>query len=48
LKNNENTYVAFIDLKRAFDFVDRDMLQYKLLRSGIDGKIYTVIKSMYE
>jgi hypothetical protein len=24
------------------------MLLYKLLRSGIDGKIYTAIKSMYE
>jgi len=47
-KNNTNVYTAYIDLKKAFDYVDRDMLLYKLLKLGVDGKIYRSIKSMYE
>jgi hypothetical protein len=27
---NENLYVAFIDLLKCFDFIDRDMMLYKL------------------
>ena len=37
---------AFIDFQKAFDFVDRDVLLYKLLSNGIDGKIYNSIKSI--
>ena len=48
IKNNTNVYTAYIDLKKAFDYVDRDMLLYKLLKLGVDGKIYQSIKSMYE
>lgn len=48
VRNNDNVYTAFVDLKKAFDFVDRDMLLYKLLLNGIDGKVYESVKSMYE
>ena len=42
-------FASFIDLKKAlkFDFVDRDMLLYKLLLNNIDGKLYNSIKSIY-
>ena len=26
IQNNQNLYVAFIDLKKCFDFVDREMM----------------------
>jgi len=44
---NEDTYAAFIDLKKAFDFVNRDLLLYRLLLAGIDGNMYQSIKSIY-
>ena len=40
-------FATFIDLKKAFDFVNRDLLLYKLLLLNIDGKIYNFIKSIY-
>ena len=40
-------FAAFIDLKKAFDFVDRNMLLYKLLHSNINGKMYDSIKNIY-
>ena len=40
-------YCCFIDYKKAFDSVDRNLLWYKLSKCGIRGKLLTVIKSMY-
>ncbi len=34
-------------MQKAFDYVDRDMLFYKLLEYNIDGKIYKSIKALY-
>ena len=39
IRNNVLVFASFIDLKKAFDFIDRDMLLYKLLLHKIDGKI---------
>ena len=47
IKNNKEVFSAFIDLRKAFDFVNRDMLLYKLLLYGIDGKVYNSVKSMH-
>ena len=47
IKNNKDTFTTFIDLKKALDSVDRDLLLYKLLMLNIDGKIYNAIKSTY-
>ena len=45
--NKKSTYCCFIDMKKAFDWVNRDLLLYKLLSYNIDGKIYKCIKAMY-
>ena len=51
IKNRKNqsldTYVAFIDFSKCFDLIDRDMLYFKLIETGIDGKMYFTLKSMY-
>jgi len=44
---NKRLYACFVDFKKAFDSVWREGLRYKLLNSGIGGKLYSVIKSMY-
>ena len=44
IRNNTTVFAAFIDLQKAFDFVDRNMLLYKLLLSNINGKMYDSIK----
>ena len=46
LLNKQNTFGVFIDFQKAFDFVDRDVLLYKLISNGIDGKFYNSIKSI--
>ena len=47
LLSKKDTFATFIDLQKAFDFVDRDALLYRLLSGGIDGKFYNSIKSMF-
>ena len=42
-----SVFAAFIDLKKCFDFIDRDMMLYKLLLNNINGKLYSSIKSVY-
>ena len=42
-----STFVTFIDLQKAFDTVDRELLYHCLLNNGIDGKLYYSIKSLY-
>jgi len=46
--DNLSTYCAFIDMKKAFDWVNRDLLFYKIMSNfGINGKLYDAIKSVY-
>ena len=47
IKNNAQVFSAFIDLKKCFDYIDRDMLLYKLILHRIDGKVYNSIKNIY-
>ena len=47
VNNNKKLFSAFIDFKKAFDFVVRDVLWYKLIQNGVRGKILNVIQSMY-
>ena len=48
LNENKKLYVAFIDYIKAFDYVVRENIWYKLLNYGVKGKIIDVIRSMYE
>ena len=40
-------YLAFVDFQKAYDTVWREGMFFKLLKSGINGKFFNVIKSMY-
>ncbi|XP_060556851.1 uncharacterized protein LOC132717406 [Ruditapes philippinarum] len=42
VRNNKNTFTAFIDLRKCFDFVDRGLLLYKLLLNNVDGRVYHI------
>ena len=47
LDEKRNTFVSFIDFEKAFYWIDRDLLLYKLLLCSIDCKFYYAIKSLY-
>ena len=40
-------FTCFIDLKKAFDTVWHEGLLLKLQKAGINGKMYSILKSMY-
>ena len=37
----------FVDFKKAFDFINRDIIWYKLIKLGVRGMTLNIIKSMY-
>ena len=45
--NNSKLYVAFIDFKKAYDTVNRNILWSVLLHSGIQGKMLRNLKTKY-
>ena len=47
LKTNNNIYACYIDLKSAFDLVNRKLLFWKLYNNGIEGNIMRCIKNIY-
>ena len=48
LKKKNRLYCAFIDYKKAFDFVDRTSLWMKMISTGINGNILRVIHNLYD
>ena len=48
MNKGKPTYCAFVDLKKAFDSVNRNYLWLKLARMGVSKKIIKIIESMYE
>ena len=48
LNKNEKLFCAFLDFTKAFDYVVRDILWYKLIRLGVRGRMLNVIMSMYK
>ena len=42
------TFVAFLDVAKAYDRVWRDGLWFQLLESGIKGKMWRVLKNIYK
>ena len=47
LNTGSRLYCGFVDFSKAFDYVVRDVIWYKLIKLGVRGKILNVIKSMY-
>ena len=47
LLKNTKLYVAFIDFKKAYDTVNRDILWMVLFRSGVRGKMLRMIRGIY-
>ena len=47
LNNGHKLYCAFIDVTKAFDYIVRENLWYKLVKLGVRGKILDILKSMY-
>ena len=43
-----DTFICYIDAKKAFDNVNRDMLWHKPLQIGIKGTFLDAIKSLYD
>ena len=43
-----STFAAFIDFRKAFDCINRDLLFYKMLLYNIDGKIFKSIHSLHD
>ena len=41
-------YCAFVDFRKAFDYISRDCLWYKLLKNGISGNMYDIVRNIYE
>ena len=46
-KKNAKIYSCFVDFKKAFDSVPRDILLKKLLNYGINGKVFNIIRDIY-
>ena len=44
---NESTFAAFVDFRKAFDFVDRGLLLHALLKREVDGNFYRAVKALY-
>ena len=47
-KRKKPLYVCFIDFSKAYDFIDRSALFYKLIAQGVVGPMLRVMQSMYE
>ena len=47
IKMRVSTFTAFIDFKKAYDTVDRNLLWDKLCKIGINGKMFKAVKSLY-
>ena len=46
LSKGEKLFCASVDFTKAFDYVVRDILWYKLIKLGVCGKILNVIMSI--
>ena len=47
LDKKKSLYTFFVDFSKAVDYVIRENLWYKMIKAGVNGKILTIIRSMY-
>ena len=43
-----STFVCFVDMRKAFDTVQRNLLWYKLSKAGVRGKFLSALQSLYD
>ena len=48
LREDKRTYAFFLDIQKAYDSVWHDGLWYKLWDMGVKGRMWHVLKKMYE
>lgn len=48
LHEGKSTFACFVDFKKAFDWIHRDLLEYKLMKYGINGNFYNAIRALYK
>ena len=48
INRGEKLYCCFIDFIKAFDYVVRDNLWFKLVKLGLRGNSLNIVKSMYQ
>jgi hypothetical protein len=46
-KSNKKIFSCFVDFRKAFDLVPRDILLKKLLKYGINRKFFNIIRNIY-
>ena len=46
-KNKTGILASFIDFRKAFDGVDRDLLYYRLVKLGVQGTMLELIRQIY-
>ena len=44
----KSTFAAFIDISKAFDCINRNMLYLKLLKNKVNGNFYNAIVALYK
>ena len=47
INENKYLYCCFVDFTKAFDYIDRDILWYKLIKIGVRGQMLNIIRSIY-
>jgi len=47
LFENKRLYVIFVDMMKCFDSIYRNDLWLKLFKSGIQGKLFRIVRDMY-
>ena len=48
MREGKHTYAFFLDVQKAFDIVWHDGLWFKLWELGVRGRMWRVIKNMYD
>ena len=43
-----DSHIAFLDIRKAYDTVSRECLWKRLLDIGVNGKMWRVIRNIYE
>ena len=48
LNKGEKLFCAFVDFTKAFDYLVRGIIWFKLIKLGVRDKILDIIRSMYQ